>query len=149
MSFAPFQKFDLWRAEARSFLTQGREPANVQWQISNNQAGLFESDLSTGAEITTDIRIPKEFMTLARTVSCHADQSRWQLLYTALWRLTHGEKYLLSLSNDPLVRMLRIMEKQVRRDAHKAKAFIRFRLTQDEEGEHYMAWHKPITMFCR
>lgn len=143
MSFAPFQKFDLWRTEARSFLTQGCEPANVHWQVGNNQVGLFDSDLSTGTEITKDIRIPKEFMTLARTVSCHADQSRWQLLYTALWRLTHGEKHLLFLSNDPLVRTLRIMEKQVRRDAHKAKAFIRFRLTQDEEGEHYMAWHKP------
>ncbi len=143
MNFSPFEQFDLWRGEARGFLIQGRAPANVHWQIGSDQPGLFGNDGGVSAVPPAEIRIPKEFMTLARTVSCHSNQSRWQLLYTALWRLTHGEKHLMALSNDPLVRTLHVMEKQVRRDAHKAKAFIRFRLTQDEEGEHYMAWHRP------
>jgi probable DNA metabolism protein len=144
MSYAPFEQFDLWRAEARGFLSQNRAPANVYWQIEGGQQGLFgKDDVLDNTGTLKDIRISKDFVSLARTVSCHSDESRWQLLYTALWRLTHGEKHLLALSNDPLVRALNVMEKQVRRDAHKAKAFIRFRLTQDEEGEHYMAWHRP------
>lgn len=142
MSFIPFEQFDLWRTEARGFLVQGRAPAHVHWQMDSTQSGLFGNDAPV-AKNASNVLIPKEFITMARTVSCHSDAGRWQLLYTALWRLTHGEKHLLALSSDPLVRTLRLMEKQVRRDAHKAKAFIRFRLTHDEEGEHYMAWHRP------
>ncbi len=35
------------------------------------------------------------------------------------------------------------MEKAVRRDAHKMKAFVRFRRIVDASGEHYIAWHRP------
>jgi DNA polymerase len=37
------------------------------------------------------------------------------------------------------------MEKSVRRDAHKMKAFVRFRTVTGREGEgdHYVAWHRP------
>lgn len=140
MSIEPFQAFNDWRRDARLFLQEGRAPGQVYWS-GGAQSGLFDTGRSgAGGE---EILIPKEFISLARTVSCHSDAAKWSLLYTALWRIKNGEKHLLTLGNDPLVRKLRLMEKAVRRDAHKAKAFIRFRLTQDEEGEHYIAWHKP------
>ncbi len=140
MSIEPFQAFNDWRRDARLFLQEGRAPGQLYWS-GGAQSGLFDTVRSgAGGE---EILIPKEFISLARTVSCHSDAAKWSLLYTALWRIKHGEKHLLALGNDPLVRKLRLMEKAVRRDAHKAKAFIRFRLTHDEEGEHYIAWHKP------
>lgn len=141
MSIEPFQAFNDWRRDARVFLQENRAPEQVYWNKNALQSTLFgmETAKAGGAAIL----IPKEFIALARTVSCHSDEAKWSMLYTALWRIKNGEKHLLALASDPLVRKLRIMEKAVRRDAHKAKAFIRFRLTHDEEGEHYIAWHKP------
>lgn len=142
MSFAPFEQFDIWRKQARGSLQSGVPPERVHWNIDNAQSGLFAND-DTPSTVPANILIPKEFISKAKTISCHSAPERWDLLYTALWRLTHGEKHLFELKSDPLVRKLDVLEKQVRRDAHKAKAFVRFRLTTDEEGEHYIAWHKP------
>lgn len=141
MSADAFQAFNDWRRDARAFLQEGRPPDQVYWN-GGAQSGLF--DMAHAPSGGDAILIPKEFIALARTVSCHSDAVKWSMLYTALWRIRNGEKHLLALSNDPLVRKLRLMEKAVRRDAHKAKAFIRFRRTVDEEGgEHYIAWHRP------
>jgi DNA polymerase len=92
----------------------------------------------------TPLRVPREFVSLAQVVACHTDQSNWSTLYRVLWRLTRGEPSLLKLAAvDDDVRALLAMEKQVRFDSHKMKAFVRFRLTKDESaGEHYIAYHR-------
>ena len=74
---------------------------------------------------------------------CHRDPERFALLYTLLWRLTHGEKSLLMVASDPLVHRLRQMQKSVRRDTHKMTAFVRFRQVEDDAGERYVAWFEP------
>ncbi len=35
------------------------------------------------------------------------------------------------------------MEQEVRRDAHKMHAFVRFRRIEDADGERYVAWYRP------
>ena len=75
--------------------------------------------------------------------SATAIRERFALLYELLWRITHGERELLSIASDPLVHRLQRMEKSVRRDMHKMTAFLRFRRVEDEGGEHYIAWFEP------
>src|SRR5690606_32337568 len=80
---------------------------------------------------------------LAPRVACHRSPARFDVLYRVLWRLTHGEAHLLADATDDDAACLHAMEKSVRRDAHKLKAFVRFRRVEGPDGEHYIAWHQP------
>ena len=138
-----FEDFDAWRKTAREQLQQGVPPQEAIWSAKGDRNdGLFSSLLTQARPTDGTIFIPKEFLKLAKNVACHRDPERWALLYSTLWRLAQGEKHLLLLATDNLVRRLRLMEKAVRRDAHKAKAFVRFKQTKEAESEHYIAWHE-------
>lgn len=105
---------------------------------------LGASSRALEAPITT--RVPRAFMTLAAAVACHRDASRWEDLYRVLWRLTHGEPALLDVATDPDVHRLHLMERAVRRAAHKMKAFVRFRAVEPTEKSaraSYVAWFEP------
>ncbi|PZP54611.1 MAG: uracil-DNA glycosylase, partial [Micavibrio aeruginosavorus] len=52
-------------------------------------------------------------------------------------------RFLFKLSTDPLMHRLQAMDKELRRDMHKTKAFVRFRKVEEDDGDHYIAWHKP------
>ena len=83
-------------------------------------------------------------MEMALRIACHRDPRRWALLYRVLWRLTHGEPRLLEISLDPEVDELARMDKAVRHEVHKMRAFVRFRRAQAEEGvEWFIAWFEP------
>ncbi len=64
-------------------------------------------------------------------------------LYRVLWRLTHGERYLLEIITDPDVNTLMRWEKSVRRDVHKMRAFVRFRAIERDGDLWYIAWFEP------
>ncbi len=91
----------------------------------------------------TPFLVPPPFVELAKCVACHRDQRRWDLLYRVLWRLTTTEPYLLEIVSDDDMLSLHRMEKAVRRDAHKMKAFVRFRRIEKEGLEHFIAWYQP------
>jgi probable DNA metabolism protein len=135
--------FDEWREQARALLASKVPPAEVQWHDKHlDTLSLFDAQALPRAQ--SSARVSADFVALAKYVAAHADPVKWALLYECLWRLTHGEKHLLRLVTDPLVRRLNLMVKAVRRDAHKTKAFVRFREYQDESGvSHYVAWHNP------
>ena len=84
------------------------------------------------------ITAPRRFFDIARLAACHVDPDRYDLLYRLAWRLTHGEPRLLEDRADPDVARLHALEAAVRRDAHKTKAFVRFRRV---EGDRFVAWH--------
>jgi probable DNA metabolism protein len=90
-------------------------------------------------------RVPASFLKLARTVACHRDPHRWDLLYRALWRQATGERHLLALAADPDVSALLAMARAVKRSAHKMKAFVRFRAVRaaDDAEPSYVAWFEP------
>lgn len=136
-----------WRQAARLCLQQGIAPEKCLWQ--DQEAAqldlLGQAAGPTAAGTQTSFSIPPALLHIAEQVACHADPVKWALLYKVLWRLTHGEKHALALTSDPDIRRLMVMTKQVSRDAHKAKAFIRFRsLGAAENGrERFAAWHAP------
>lgn len=133
--------FEAWRAQARALLAAGSTPLEVSWADADQPALFGEGPLSCPSDF--QLHVPKTFMDIARVAACHRDARRWDLLYQLLFRLQAGEKDLLQIATDPLIHALDMMQKQVRRDAHKAKAFVRFRLVQQQDGDHYVAWHQP------
>jgi probable DNA metabolism protein len=90
-----------------------------------------------------DLRVPRSFLKIARSVVHFRAASAGDVLYRVLYRITHGEPDLLELTVDENVHALFRMEKAVRRDEHKMHAFVRFRRVESETGEEYIAWHCP------
>jgi DNA polymerase len=128
-----------FRAAARGALAVGLAPETVLWTDGASD-GLFDAaDLPAGEPV----RVPAGFAPLAADVVCHSDPERLALLYRLLWRLTQGERALLADAADPLVARLLLMQKAVRREIHKAHAFVRFRRIAAEDGERYVAWFEP------
>src|SRR5205085_7476172 len=68
---------------------------------------------------------------------------RFALLYSLLWRLQRQPK-LMDDRADREVRRIEDLARSVRRDTHKMRAFVRFRLVGQPDGaEHYVAWFEP------
>ncbi|WP_438480350.1 UdgX family uracil-DNA binding protein [Oleiharenicola lentus] len=141
--------FTGWQNAARSALVREVRPETILWHAANgDQGGLdFNRDLElvagSAAVVAKPLRVPREFMQIARTVACHRDESRWRLLYRALWRLTHGEPHLFAVTVDPDVIALGEMAKAIGRDLHKMRAFVRFREVSTEDGAWFVAWFEP------
>lgn len=130
--------FDAWRPAARVLLAANVPPAGVVFD-DGTTPGLFAAQELPTPPASAAFNVPRAFVTLAEAVACHRDPRRWECLYRALWRLTHGEPHLLDLATDDDVSWLLQAEKSVRRDIHKMHAFVRFRAV----GEHFVAWHRP------
>lgn len=86
--------------------------------------------------------VPKAFVDVAEDVALHRSDDRWDLLYRLLWRL-RDEPDLMKVASDVDVADALEREKNVRRASHKMKAFVRFRLVKDDEGEAWVAWFEP------
>lgn len=145
--------FPDWRRAARLALAESRAPHTVSWRdTTDNQTALAfaveEPELTSAPARTSTApaalaRVPREFLELAQDVACYRDAAKWDLLYRTLWRLTHGEEHLLSVSIDPDTTRLREMAKSVHRDLHKMRAFVRFREIATDDGTWFVAWFEP------
>ena len=131
--------FDEWRTKARALLLAGVDPRDVAWRGE----GLFEGVALPPPRDIALPAVPRAFLDLAAVVLTHSDERRHAVLYRMLWRLTHGEKGLLSIATDDDVIWAHTCARQVNRDAHKMKAFVRFREVTTEDGSVYVAWFEP------
>ncbi len=133
--------FDAWRDQARGLVRIQAAPHDVIWQVGERPADLFASSPSI-ASAPSPFGVPRDFVDLARTVICHNDPQRFSLLYQLLVDI-RGRRRRVEDAADPLVRKLTVMAKEVRRDIHKMRAFVRFRQIDTELGEAYVAWFEP------
>ena len=151
MQFVVAKTFDQWRTVSRELISDGVPPSEVAWNTLDDQPSLFgDVDHSKpSSKNPIAFSVPKNFIELAKTVACHRDCQRWELLYQTLWRIKHGEPHLTEVETDDDIHRLGQMRKAVSRDVHKMKAFVRFRKvntegTENSEGtETYAAWHRP------
>ncbi|MET0893848.1 MAG: UdgX family uracil-DNA binding protein [Pseudoxanthomonas sp.] len=133
---------DAWRRAARLALRAGVPPDALTW-TGEVQGGLgFGSDLSALPVLHDSPRVSAEFLSLANAVICHRDPHRHGLLYRLLWRIAGGEHALLERATDADVHRARELEKSVRRDNHKMKAFVRFREVPGEANA-FVSWFEP------
>jgi DNA polymerase len=134
-----------WQRAARAALLAETPPDSILWQELGHDQPLL--DLAGDAEppkpIRSTVKVPKPFIEIAGRVACHRDPLRWALLYRVLWRLTHGERELLAIVVGPDVHQLAQMDKAIRRDVHKMRAFVRFRTVEHGGESWYVAWFEP------
>ncbi len=139
--------FESWRRHAREFLRSGLASDTVHFVDAREGQLALDDALDDASETVpvpgSTVTVPREFLALGKTVARFRDPRRWNLLYRALWRVTHGEPHLLRIVIDPDVSLLRSMEKAVHHDIHKMRAFVRFREIRTDSGPEYVAWHRP------
>ncbi|QGG91155.1 UdgX family uracil-DNA binding protein [Agrobacterium sp. MA01] len=138
--------FAEWRDAARSLLADRVTPDQVRWQLSGEGGDLLGAmPPETGpVDVPSGIVVPKGFMEAAEAAICHTDPARFSLLYRILWRL-QAERSLLQVSSDPDVSDLIRLIKNIRRDSHKMKAFVRFREVEGVRAgrRRFVAWFEP------
>ncbi|MCC7254141.1 UdgX family uracil-DNA binding protein [Hyphomicrobium sp.] len=139
VTLKPGADLDGFRKAVRALIARDVAPEHVVWQ-SEAALSLFGEAM---ADESAPVALSRAACELIGHVVCHRDAERYGLLYTLVWRMTHGEPALLDVASDPLVFRLAMMEKAVRRDLHKMHAFLRFRRVEGSDGERYVAWFEP------
>ncbi|MFC7536476.1 UdgX family uracil-DNA binding protein [Sphingomonas sp. GCM10030256] len=134
--------FEGWRESARNLADAGVEPARVVWTVEGSDGDLFAGE-APKPDLAPSFSVPRPFVDLAKAVVCHSDPERFALLYALLWKLRTNRQALEDRA-DPLVDRLERLAKEVRRDAHKMHAFVRFREVAEEDGgTRFIAWFEP------
>jgi DNA polymerase len=135
--------FDGWREAARALALAEVLPEGVSWQVEGGDGDLFGEAAPLPPPVRPPFSVPKPFLEMAGMVVCHRDPERFALLYTLLARIRDGRGAMEDRA-DPLLRRLEAMAKDVRRDAHKMHAFVRFReVAEPEGGTRMVAWFEP------
>ncbi|MGE6332045.1 UdgX family uracil-DNA binding protein [Stenotrophomonas sp. NPDC077659] len=140
----PPWSLEAWRDAAREALLRDVAPAQLDWQ-EGADASLLDAPAVQGAPLPADASVPsvpRDFMELASTCLCHREPQRLALLYRLLWRIAHGERSVLSNPADADVLRAMALAQAVRRDAHKMKAFVRFREVPGQTDA-FIAWFEP------
>lgn len=138
----PAWSLDAFREAARAGLRAEVAPEHLDWDAGSQQGLLALPDVREAPEQQPSPRVPRAILGLAETVLCHRDPQRHGLLYRLLWRVSHGEPHLLATPTDGDVRRAMQLAQDVRRDAHKMKAFVRFREVPGQ-ADHFIAWFEP------
>ena len=147
--------FAFWRERARQLVQCDVPPDRVAWVEPGVTGSLFahgDTRLPVPSRDAPMVRASKPFVQLARSVICHSDPERFALLYRLLWRHQANPRVLEDRA-DADVRKLDELARNVRRDIHKMRAFVRFRMVgADPDGreggtgestEHFVAWFEP------
>jgi DNA polymerase len=134
--------FEGWRDAARGLAEAGVPPGAVVWEVEGGDRDLF----GEGAPPPPDgasFAVPRDFLDLAKAAICHSDPERFALLYALLLKLRDNRRALEDRA-DPLVDRVEALAKEVRRDAHKMHAFVRFREIEGDDGApRFIAWFEP------
>jgi DNA polymerase len=128
-----------WRDKARALVASGAAPDQVSWSESGD---LFASPAELPPSRGGELRANRGFLELAQKAALHRDSGRFALLYRLLWRL-QSQPRLLDDAADRDVLALHRLARQVRRDIHKMRAFVRFRAIGGGETERFVAWFEP------
>ena len=133
--------FEGWRDAARGLAEAGVPASAIVWQVEGGEVDLF----AEGAEPPSagpSFPVPRDFISLAKAAICHRDPARFALLYAMLLKLRDNRQALEDRA-DPLVDRLENMAKEVRRDAHKMHAFVRFREVEEAGETRFVAFFEP------
>ncbi|MGN6498462.1 MAG: TIGR03915 family putative DNA repair protein, partial [Tsuneonella sp.] len=139
--------FEFWRDQARALVQCDVPPDRVAWIEPGGAGDLFAGGkrrLPSPPVDARPVRASRAFVERAKSAICHSEPERFAVLYRLLWRL-QGNPRLLEDGADPDVRRLEELARSVRRDIHKMRAFVRFRLVEGEANgeQHYVAWFEP------
>ncbi|MDM0075310.1 DUF4130 domain-containing protein [Variovorax sp. J2P1-59] len=138
-----------FRREARALLAGLVPPEDTHWHTVAGADWMTKSGRAAlsgprDAHATTNLFLPRSFLSLCDTVILHSDPARFGLLYRLLWRLVHEP----ALRRNPLdgdrMRALH-MAQAVRRDMQKMKSLMRFKSVDETAGAEplHIGWFEP------
>ncbi len=147
-----------FRRIARLLLAQGIEPAEVAWHSGGDAPLLWDGIDEFQPDVLAPppaMSVPPDFLRLCQEALLHREPQRFALMYRLLWRFRHEP----GLRRDPLDADRRCAEqlaREVRKDIHKMRAFVRFTPVQVRadamagavgeragDGERHIAWFEP------
>ncbi|MEA1072098.1 UdgX family uracil-DNA binding protein [Sphingomonas sp. LY160] len=132
-----------WRDAARGLAEAGVPPSAIRWEVSGGEADLFAALPDTlPPPDGPSFAVPRAFIDVAKAAICHSDPERFALLYEMLLKLRSNRRAMEDRA-DPLLDRIERLAKEVRRDAHKMHAFVRFREIEEEDGARFVAWFEP------
>ena len=133
--------FDGWRAAAR-MLAATRVPADeVVWQVGDRPTDLFGGDAVAVGKVLP-LKVSRDFVSLASRAALHSDPERFSLLYALLLRVL-DQPHVLHDRADRQLRRVEALDRTIRRDMHKMRAFVRFREMSEDDGRRFVAWFEP------
>jgi uracil-DNA glycosylase len=133
--------FAEWRAAARALLLRGIPPEQVRWADPAEAPDLLTAHEPTplaGVEDRRVGRVPPRFIKLAEAAICHADPSRFALLYALLWRLQKDREILFDLDDTDVGRLNRRVQ-AVLAEYKRMKQELRFRRAVAADGHKGLA----------
>jgi DNA polymerase len=137
--------FDAWRAAARDLAARDVPEEQISWQMEGDAPTLFavEDTPPTTGE-ARQITVPKDFPALARQLCAARVPGNFDLAYRLLLRLSRTPA-LLKNRADADVDRAESIAKNIRRDMHKMKAFVRFREVTAEGAarRQFVSWFEP------
>jgi DNA polymerase len=136
--------FEAWRDAARALASAGVASEDVTWAVGEDVGDLFAGKAAARPPPPTGpmFSVPRVFLDLARNVVLHSDPERFALLYTLLMRL-RAQPGAIDDVADPLRRRLDLLAREVRKDIHKMRAFLRFRELEEDGMARFVAWYEP------
>ena len=140
-----FNVFESWRTQARALASNRVPPQQVSWRRSDASRNLFEALGETSLpEVKQEFSVPKAFLSLAQTAICHASADVFSTLYCLMLRLIDAPEIMANPA-DPDVNLVMTLGKSVSRDAHKMKAFVRFKEIGSSESARrcFASWFEP------
>lgn len=139
---SPGWDVDAWRAALGTALRADVAPEALDWLEDGAPALFAAPDISQASPQREDLSLPRRFVDRAARALCHIDPARLPLLHRIGWRLVHGERGLLADPTDPDGNALDRLEREVQRDTHKMKAFVRF-AERAPGSDDFVAWFEP------
>ena len=141
--------FDGWRDAARGLAEANVPAAAIAWQVDGGAQDLFAGPGTSPPPPGASFAVPRSFIDLAKAAICHVDPERFALLYKLLLKL-RTNRHAMEDRADPLLDRIEKMAKEVRRDAHKMHAFVRFReIGEPDGGTRFVAWFEPDNHIVR
>ena len=135
--------FDGWREAARGLAEAGVPGTAIVWDVAGAKPDLFGAPADAAPPPTgPSFAVPRSFVDLAKAAICHRGPERFALLYALLLKLRANRKAMEDRA-DPLIDRLERLAKEVRRDAHKMHAFVRFREVAEDGGTRFVAFFEP------
>ena len=133
-----------WRNAARSLALEAVPPEDIVWSVRAPDDLFADGAADPQAAVPTGtFTVPRALVDLAQTVIQANEPARFALLYGLLWRAHTGERHVLDQVTDPAVQRAQRLAQAVRRDTHKMRAFVRFRVVEEPEGTRHVAWFEP------
>jgi probable DNA metabolism protein len=135
-----------FRAAVRALIAAGLAPAAVRFTVPLCEPAVLFDDSQplppAALANAPPLSLPSGFAALCDTVLMHDEPLRFARLYDLAHAL-HERRTSWQDTLTPQRIVLEHMAQAVRRELHKAKAFVRFRPVHGDDGVTHVAWFEP------